>query len=51
MAREDRAARLWCENGSKLTGEAWRYRKVPQKEFEELAPKQLADLAGLFEEP
>ena len=49
VPRKDRAARLWCENAKRLTGENWRYKKVPQKDFEQLEAKHLADLEGLFE--
>ena len=47
VAHKDRAARLWCENASLLTGEAWHYVKVPQKEFVRLQPSEFADLAVL----
>jgi DNA or RNA helicases of superfamily II len=43
-----RAATLWCENASELTSKAWKYLKVPQKEFERLQPETLADLGALF---
>lgn len=56
VACKDRAARLWCENATALTEATWRYLKVPQKDFEQLAPAKLADLqaievgeVGLFE--
>ena len=45
---KDGAAEEWCKNASELTKTKWVYRKVPQKEFSSLAPKILADLAGLF---
>ena len=41
----DRAAELWCENASALTGTVWRFLKVPQKEHERLEPTDFADLA------
>ena len=44
MAHKDRAARLWCENATRLTGEKWRYLKVPQAGFEKLQPAVYADL-------
>jgi type III restriction enzyme len=44
VAHKDRAARLWCENASQLTGEVWRYLKVPQGGFEKLQPTGFADL-------
>lgn len=48
VKHKDRAAFLWCENASIFTKKAWRYLKVPQKEFEKLHPDTLAEL--LFEE-
>jgi type III restriction enzyme len=45
---KDAAAEEWCANATALTKTKWAYRKVAQKEFEELAPKALADLSGLF---
>jgi type III restriction enzyme len=44
---KDRAATQWCENATTLTGTAWQYRKIPQKEFEGLRPRALADLEAL----
>lgn len=47
VKHKDRAAALWCENGSLLTDKTWKYLKVPQKEFEKLQPESLAELAIL----
>ena len=47
VVRKDSAALLWCENASKLAGTAWRYMKVPQKDYEALRPTRFADLAAL----
>ena len=47
VKHKDRAASLWCENASILTGKTWKYLKVPQKEFEKLQPESLAELAVL----
>ena len=47
VARKDRAATLWCENATKLSGRTWKYKKIPQKDFEALQPHRLADLAAL----
>lgn len=47
VARKDAAAMRWCENATKLAGTAWRYVKVPQKDFEGLQPVRLADLMAL----
>jgi type III restriction enzyme len=44
---KDRAAALWCENATLLTGQAWAYLKVPQKEFEKLHPGEFCDLLAL----
>jgi type III restriction enzyme len=52
-AYKDRAAELWCENASTLTGKKWGYRKIAQKKFSELQPTKFSDLeviwpGGLF---
>jgi len=47
VAFKDRAATQWCENATSLTGTTWRYRKVPQSEFETLRPARLGDLEAL----
>jgi len=47
VKHKDRAATLWCENASLLTGKPWRYLKVPQKEFEKLQPESLGELVVL----
>ncbi len=47
VARKDRAATLWCENATKLSKRAWKYMKIPQKDFEALQPNRLVDLAAL----
>jgi type III restriction enzyme len=47
VAFKDRAARLWCENASTLTGTPWRYLKVQQTEYNSLQPAQFADLLAL----
>ena len=43
VAHKDRAATIWCENASLLTGVTWLYFKVPQIEFGKLQPQVLAD--------
>jgi len=48
VANKDRAAILWCENATRLTGTNWEYLKVPQKEFEKLQADEFADLAVLL---
>jgi len=47
VQHKDRAATLWCENATALTGTKWMYRKVLQREFERLAPRCLGDLEAL----
>ena len=47
VLRKDAAASRWGENATELTGTAWRYLKVPQKDYEALRPSRLADLAVL----
>jgi len=47
VAFKDRAAIQWCENATALTGTRWRYRKVPQSDFQALQPASLADLEAL----
>lgn len=44
VANKDRAARLWCENATRLTGTSWHYIKVPQKEYEKLAPTEFGEV-------
>ena len=44
VAHKDRAAILWCENATRLTGTIWHYIKVPQKEYEKLEPSEFGDL-------
>lgn len=50
VAHKDRAAQLWCENATVLTGTTWKYLKVPQKEFEALQPALFSDLL-VFNKP
>ena len=44
VANKERAAILWAENATRLTGTEWRYIKVPQKEFETLQPSEFGDV-------
>ena len=44
VAHKDRAADLWCENATFLTGTEWRYLLSPEKEFDKLQPTIFADL-------
>lgn len=47
VANKDKAARLWCENATKLTSRSWAYLKVPQAEFDRLQPTVFYDLLAL----
>ncbi|MCL4302263.1 MAG: hypothetical protein KJ077_41630 [Anaerolineae bacterium] len=47
VKHKDRAAQLWCENATLLTGTEWIYQKVLQKEFEKLRPDEFDDLIAL----
>ena len=51
VANKDRAAILWCENATRLTGQEWRYVKVPQKEYEELHPDEFSDVLVFAQTP
>ncbi len=44
VTHKDRAAQIWCENATLLTGTDWRYLKVPQSEFENLQPEGFEEL-------
>jgi type III restriction enzyme len=48
VAYKDRAAKLWCENATILTGTTWEYLKVPQKELSRLQPSDFDDLLALL---
>lgn len=41
---KDNAAVNWCNAASLLTGDRWRYVKVPQKDFVKLHPETVAEL-------
>jgi hypothetical protein len=47
VANKDRAANLWAENATTLTGTTWRYLMVKQEEYNKLQPTSFADLAAL----
>lgn len=47
VVHKDRAARIWCENATMLTGTQWEYLKIPQKDFEALDPALFVDLRTL----
>jgi type III restriction enzyme len=48
VSHKDRAAILWCENATMLTGTSWQYLKVPQVAFNDLQPEDLSDIAAAF---
>ena len=47
VAHKNRAAHLWCENATLLTGTAWDFKIVHQPEFESLHPQDFEDLIAL----
>jgi type III restriction enzyme len=48
VAHKDRAAAIWCENATLLTGTPWAYIKVPQREFAKLQASDLEELELVF---
>ena len=44
VANKDRAAQLWCENATRLTGNRWAYLKVLQTAYKQLQPNRFEDL-------
>ena len=47
VANKDRAAQLWCENTTMLTGKPWAYVKVLQTSYKQLQPTRFEDLLVL----
>jgi type III restriction enzyme len=47
VGHKDRAALLWCENATLLTGKVWCYLKVRQTAYVSLQPTAFADLLVL----
>jgi hypothetical protein len=47
VAFKDRAAQLWCENATTLTGKKWAYLKVRQGEYDSLQPSLFGDIFAL----
>lgn len=47
VANKDRAAQLWCENTTSLTGKPWAYVKVLQTAYKQLQPTRFEDLLVL----
>jgi type III restriction enzyme len=50
VANKDRAAKLWCENTTKLAGKPWAYVKVLQTAYKQLQPTQFQDLFVLAQQ-
>jgi type III restriction enzyme len=44
VANKDRAAQLWCENTTTLTGKPWAYLKILQTAYTQLQPTRFEDL-------
>ena len=44
---KDRAAKVWCEYATSLTGTSWNYLKIPQQAFLKLEPDEFNDLLVL----
>jgi len=44
VANKDRAAHLWCENTSRLSGNPWAYLKVLETAYKQLQPNRFEDL-------
>ena len=49
VAHKGRAAELWVDNASVLTGTPWRYIKVVQKPFETLQPQSFAEVEAMVQ--
>jgi hypothetical protein len=47
VASKDRAAQLWCENATLLTGKPWGYLKVQEKEYKQLQPSLFGEVSFL----
>ena len=47
VANKDRAAHLWCQNTTQLTGKSWAYVKVLQTAYKQLQPTRFEDLLVL----
>ncbi|MEX1102316.1 MAG: DEAD/DEAH box helicase family protein [Actinomycetota bacterium] len=48
VAHKDRAAAIWCENATLLTGTPWTYFKVPQTEYRKLSATDVGELELVF---
>jgi len=45
VPNKDRAATIWADSATRLTGTAWRYVKVMQRDFEKMTPVTFDDCA------
>lgn len=46
VARKSERAEQWCEDVTRLTGNEWRYLKVPQKDFARFKPSSFEELVS-----
>src|SRR4051794_19656789 len=49
VQRKDERAVKWCEDVTTLTGQTWRYLKVPDKEFKKLKPASFDELVSALQ--
>ena len=49
VARKDERAEKWCADVTALTGQTWRYLKVPDKEFKRLKPTSFDELVSALQ--
>jgi type III restriction enzyme len=49
VARKDARAEQWCADVTALTGATWRYKKIPQKEFERIKAHSLTELVSVLD--
>jgi hypothetical protein len=47
VANKDRAAHLWCENATQLTGTSWAFVKILETAYKQLQPTRFEDLLVL----
>jgi type III restriction enzyme len=47
VANKDRAAQLWCENATQLTGKPWAFVKILETAYKQLQPSRFEDLLVL----
>jgi len=49
VQRKDARATTWCADVTTLTGQTWRYLKVPDKMFKKLKPTSFDELASALQ--